>query len=398
MGRKIKIPLSLFPSDREIHDLAMSSLITPKKIQEVLLKFGIVIQSKERKPLADALSSLILDHEQMSILLEHTNVREGRVKTSVVELSIPGADINDVLMAMQEAKIPLADTETRIKIDSLSTPTYIKETETIELTQQFQKIDYSKNILIQEEPNEFSIKVEKQSSSVVRLTCSTSNTASEFYFKAIKEEVLRIIKEKKPQSDPYFREILASDIPAEKINEFFNTLINSGQLSLTLSHVTTIHMTKPENLADGDPDEIVVQDETEEDIEKDEVEETVIKQLKFHGKNLLKHDDIQKKVAEGFVIKSLEAIFYADEDMGSRKWYLISIGFGVVNKFFSEIKSCEVETSDSKKKDKINLPTSDREACLSPLNTEAFVIFESLIETDEVAQKQVQEDIANPEQ
>lgn len=393
MGRKIKIPENIFPTDKELYDLVMSGLITPKKVQETLKEFGIIIQNRDRKLLAESLSSLFLDDSQILAILNSTNIRENRTKLSVIDLNIPGADINDVFEALMEVEYPLADPETRIKIDSKSTPTFSKADDEIIYSQTFKKIDYTKATLIQEESNEFGLKISKGTDSVVQITYTTTNQLSEFFFKNIKDELVAKIKERKPECEPFFYEVLASELPNDKINTFFNELITSKDIGLAFAQVTLTQLTRPEKLEESSEPEEESQgsiDEVDESEGNGDSKDPVIRHLRIEGKDLLNHSDIKAKIDEGFVLRSLEGIFYLDESSSSRKYFLISFGFGTSNKFFSEIKVCEQETAESKKRDKIPLQTSEREMYLKPINQEAFKIFEKYRKKSEVKKNEIQ--------
>lgn len=382
MGRKITIGLNDYPSDKELFDLVMSGMISPKKLQECLRDFGIIVQTRDRKKLAESLVSILVDHAQLQTILSHTDVKENRVKVAGSELNTKEVSIEEILAALQEVEMPTSDPNSKVRIEEAGKPTFDKDTNEIVFIQSFKKLDYSRTTLLQEEPNEFRIKIVKQSDSILKMTYSTSDPSSEYFLGHLRDEMIAKVRKKKPKADIYHQEIISNEIPSAKINEFFVGLIGAKNLGMKLVYVTAIHMTRPQNLGDkATEDNGAVEEKSK--LAKDD---KVINNVRYEGKNLLDHEEVKSKIKAGYVIRSIEGQFIADEQASSRRYLTISIGFLGSNKFFSEIKSCEIESIDSPR-ESVNLSTEERENYLRLINESAFNKFEELRVREEPERK-----------
>ncbi len=377
MAKKIRIDPNHFPSDKHIYDLIMSGRVSLRKVQELLRSKGVILSNREMPVIAEHLCSLILDSQELDSLLEHTNVRENRVKTATVEISGKGVKIEDIYEALGSFQVAATAPDERVRIEGgLATPDFDKEASKIVLDQNFKKFDFSKTTLLQEEDHNFSVSIENDGTDTFKMTYSTSNPGSEIFFEQLKDGVRKAIKQKST-TDLYFDEIIFSEIPRQHINKFFYEVINDRKIGLTLSHVSKLSLTQ-------DGTAVEMEDEADDDVEvSDESDKsseplTVLKNMRLEGTNLLSHQSVKDHVDKGYVIKSLTAEFYTTNSASSRAYHDISLGFGGADRFVSELHKTRISISTETKMEARHLPKSEREVILNQINQVAREKYEAL--------------------
>lgn len=378
MKRKVKVSADLYPSDKDLTDLVMSGTVSGMKVQEFLRDKGIFTRSRSTKLLAKMLASLFLDNKEIENLMLATNSRENRTKTTLIELNLNGAKPEDVFTALQGIQIPSEDSKSLVRIDEFKKPEFNSEAGEITFVQPFKKIDFSKTHLLQEERNELSLTIREESANTYKITYSSSNVAGDFFLGKIKEQMLANLQAANPKLDPSFIEIYAPEIPIEEINKFFFNLINSPYLSpLTLRHVAAVQMTKGEALQ-GKESEDGDTDVSNMHVAGPTIDEPELKNLRFEGRQLLSHPDVKQKFEQGYLIRSLDAVFKTSDEISTESTFTVGLGFGSNNKFISEVKTYEVETFGEVAKEKRSLSLEERETKLSRINATAFALFDAV--------------------
>ncbi|MBC7384835.1 MAG: hypothetical protein H7301_01580 [Cryobacterium sp.] len=381
---KLKIRTNIYPSDKQLSDLILAQKVAKKRLEEFLRSKGVLASYKKRSDLVEVICSLVLGHDDIEQIVAWANVRESRIKTSVLELSAEGVSAEDILDLLQKIKLPEAPNDNRVKLPEFAQlPTYDKETNVIQFEQPFKRIDFGRTALMQEEDHQFGYSIQEQAPGSFKIVYSTSDASSEVFFSHIKTNLERALKcEKNVVS--HIHEIRADELADEKWNHFFSKLIDHVNLGMSLLGGKSAHFIK------GDPassaEDVVEDGEVAEQLLGDEDDSSAtgtarIKKVTFEGKDIFSIREFTEYKERGFSLRSIVADFRRVHSPTSTVRIRASFGFNPYGKFACEIQKAWLLTNEpGAKEQNWTFPNKEREGILEKVNGAAFEVFDELLD------------------
>jgi hypothetical protein len=234
---------------------------------------------------------------------------------------------------------------------------------------------------MQEEDHQFGYTVEEQEPGSYKIIYSTSDASSELFFSHIKQGLERKISKEK-EIETYIHEIKIDDLDDSLWNKFFDLLLKSPDLKMTLLSGKSVSLVRgKERPADEDViEELEVTEQILNSDDEDSAEESgSIRKLGFDGKDIFSIKDIEDYKTKGFSLRNVVALYKKRQSGTADLKLQVSFGFNQYGRFSSEVhKTWLIPSEPSAKEQSWNLTPKEKEAILEQVNRAAFAIFDEL--------------------